>query len=564
MSFVDEDLSGRTIGEYEIKAKLGRGGMGVVYRALLRGDVDIPVAIKYPIFDERKPHAADRFIREMEVLSLLSDPRIVSIRAAGTHTIDGVDRPYYVMPFIHGVTLHKLLADHGAALPLNVAAHVFLQKLLALQYLHHTAMRANKPLRVVHRDLSPDNIMIQLPLGSVQLTDFGVSSTVTERSVIPSMVGKIRYMAPESIDHDEPTTKVDIWAAAAIGWELLHGRMFLGGLRSEAQVLTAIRDGKLPAFEDHVPTRFASLLASMLSAEPEARPSAPEAISLLVDLCEELGINLERARIAFSELIQEHYGSTSTSGKTEAYQAAVRSAAKLRAEQLIGQPNKRSTPTVTIPPHELLAKIDESSIAEAEAIKAKITKRVRAELDEECDPDTPEPKPIDKAEAKPTPTFELVPTVVRPRTIPKREQVPTVIRPRKRPEQPGEFITPSQRDEAAISGEVEGDTRRNRAVQNAAVCAPLPNDETPRPDPRELFFPTVPTTEVLPPPQHPGRTTPPTQPNRDTPPEILTVPPRDTPRVARAPQPRSTPDPLMVFALCILALASVVLGYVLA
>ena len=320
-SIFDKNLAGETIGEYAIMERLGRGGMGVVYRALKLGEVvPLVVAIKYPTLD-LSDEALDRFRRAMEILSLVSDPHLAGIKEAGIHDVDGERRPYFTMEFIFSATLQdvlKRLKQDGQKLPLSAAIHVLNEMFFALRYLHDTASKDQKPLRIVHRDVTPDNILIRRPTPAVVLTDFGVASAVTDRSKSPSLVGKTRYMAPETIDLEEQTTKVDIWSAAVVTWEMLHGRRFLD-LPSEIEVYKAIKNHDLPAFDSALPSPLVEFLERMLDEDPSERPSAAAAQDELLSLSESLNISFARGQKDLEKVIHSYYGASNSCGKSEAF-----------------------------------------------------------------------------------------------------------------------------------------------------------------------------------------------------------------------------------------------------
>ncbi|MGH1348556.1 MAG: serine/threonine protein kinase [Nannocystales bacterium] len=323
------NLSGRIVGNYSIGERLGQGGMGVVYQALkIDGSIKIPVAIKYPTL-ELDEASEDRFRREMELMSCLSNPHLVAIRDVGIHDIDGVLRPYYAMDFVFSVTLKTLLRDlqrSGARLPLSASVYLLNEVLVALQYLHHAAMKDGETLEVIHRDVTPDNILIRRPTVSVVLTDFGVSSAVNERSREPSLVGKPSYTSPEGIESGEQTTAMDIWSIAAVAWEMLHGKKFLGDKLTlgDYPLFKAILDHDLPPFASYVPESLVDLLEHMLERDASERPSAPVARAQLLDIITESPeLSLARGQQDLEDIIQSRYGKRSTSGKTEAFLTAI-------------------------------------------------------------------------------------------------------------------------------------------------------------------------------------------------------------------------------------------------
>lgn len=390
-SFFDKNLAGRTIGEYAIMERLGRGGMGVVYRALKQGgSVPLAVALKYPTL-ELNDEILTRFRREMELLSCLSSPHLVGIKEVGMHDVDGEQRPYFAMDFIFSATLQdvlKQLKQDGRRLPLSAALYVLSEIFLALQYLHDTASQQQKQLRIIHRDVTPDNILIRRPMVAVMLTDFGVASAVTDRSKSPSLVGKTRYMAPETIDLEEQTTKIDIWSTAVVTWEMLHGRRFLD-LPNEIQVYQAIKNHDLPAFDPGLPDQLVEFLERMLDEDPSERPSAADARDELFAITESLGISLEQGRKGLQQVIHSYYGASNSCGKSEAFIPVINTST-----------TETTTPATPVKPLLVEPPAKEQSVSESE--------------------------PTILRPRKPS-TFEQEPTLQRPRSSPSPRRAPREI-----------------------------------------------------------------------------------------------------------------------------------------
>lgn len=445
--FADIDLTGRTIGEYKIMARLGKGGMGIVYRALKLGSVSIPVALKYPLIGSKfdTQEALERFQREREILSSVHQhPLIISMSDEGDHEIDGLQVPYYTMPFVHGVTLRELLAalhQDDARLPFECSAYLISQILQVLDFLHHTAMEDGVIQKVIHRDISPDNFIVQLPHGAIQLIDFGVASMISEKSIEPSPVGKSRYMSPEAIEQGDNTTKMDIWSAGVVLWEMLHGRSFLGGLKNSAQVIHAIMAHNLSPCDDDIPEGLAALVESMLSADPAHRPDATFAEFELRKAAKEADIDVNEGRTALKKALTKRYGSGSSSGKTEAVQAAKR--------RLI-------VPTSTV----------------------------------HYRPDLPDSKPSD---------FEALPTMLVPEHESDFEALPTMIRSPLAQARIDEAIVPKTRETDAVSGQVDDIKTRPEIHDPREINFPqVHTTEKLPPPPRRPSAPITRPTNVAP------------------------------------------------------------------
>lgn len=239
------------VGPYEIKAELGRGGMGVVYRAW-QPSLKRMVALKVMLAGEfAGEHAVRRFIREAEAAARLRHPHLVSILDLGEH--DG--KPYFTMAYIEGQTLEQAIRANTVSLADGVA--VVAKVAAAVAHAHANG--------VIHRDLKPANILLDRD-GEPHVTDFGLAAQAREASSISgtgAVLGTPLYMAPEQVAGarhlvDERT---DVYSLGATLYHVLTGR---GPFPDEAA---------------------APVLFSVLTREPEPprtlRPDIPRDLELI-------------------------------------------------------------------------------------------------------------------------------------------------------------------------------------------------------------------------------------------------------------------------------------------
>ena len=197
---------------YEIRALLGRGGMGEVYEAVDR-QLDRTVALKVL----RPELAADRrflvrFRREARTSARLSHPGIVAVHDVG----EDEGRAFIVMEYVPGRTLGQIVRDEGAVAPAR-AARIGAAAADALAHAHDRG--------VVHRDVSPGNVMVT-PDGEVKVLDFGIARAArgSARSGSPSAHGTVAYVAPEQARGEASDQRADVYALGAVLYELLTGR----------------------------------------------------------------------------------------------------------------------------------------------------------------------------------------------------------------------------------------------------------------------------------------------------------------------------------------------------
>jgi eukaryotic-like serine/threonine-protein kinase len=291
---------------YEVVRYIDQGGMQEVYRArdqVLKRDI----ALKVP----KNPSAQRRFERSAHLSASINHPN-------AARTLDYVEhsgRPHLIEEFIDGSDFRGI-AERLPMMDPSLVAHVF----------HHLArgIAASHHVGVVHRDLKPSNIMTagDLSFSFVKITDFGVAKMAEEEiaeaakdeaSITGShtMIGALPYMAPEMIQNPRATgTPSDVWAIAAIAYELLSGaRPFGTGLVAVPSILA----GNAPAMPTAAGrTQFAplgkelyDLLASCWIVDPVARPSADELVERCGDLC--YGIAARRTGVV-TNIMYSSYG----------------------------------------------------------------------------------------------------------------------------------------------------------------------------------------------------------------------------------------------------------------
>jgi len=256
------------IGKYEILSVLGRGGMGVVYRALDR-KIGRQVAIKTVTEVLVKDTVMlQRFYREAEKMGLLKHPNIITLYYLGEQ--DGY--PYIVMEYVEGDPLDNLIAG-GRRLSLTFKLRIMEQVCVALGYAHSHD--------VVHRDVKPANVIVR-PDGLAKLLDFGIAReekgatdmTVTQAG---SVIGTVPYMAPERLRGASLDGRSDIFAAGIMLYQLLTGVLPFTGqeLVLVNQLLTEQHRPLSDYLEDYPPA-LDDIITRALEKNPDERYQAAE------------------------------------------------------------------------------------------------------------------------------------------------------------------------------------------------------------------------------------------------------------------------------------------------
>ncbi len=214
-----ESMQGERVGPYRIDGELGRGGMGVVYRAH-RDDVGTTVAIKF--LRERFPsaHRLARFLAEQRMLGRLEHPGIARLLDAGA-TEDGT--PFFVMEHVEGVPITDYCSVHG--LDVEARVRLFMDVCDAVRHAHGSL--------VIHRDLKPSNVFVAETGDGprVKLLDFGIAKLFGGDADARTGGHRLTpaYAAPEQVGEGVVSTRTDVYALGALLYELLTGQRLLDG-----------------------------------------------------------------------------------------------------------------------------------------------------------------------------------------------------------------------------------------------------------------------------------------------------------------------------------------------
>jgi eukaryotic-like serine/threonine-protein kinase len=283
------------LGRYRLVAELARGGMGVVYLALMRG----PGAFsKLLVLKELKPEllddpaVVDMFMQEARLAACLSHPNVVQTVEAGS---DG-NRHYIAMEYLDGQSLYRVLSRArrtGRPVPFELQGAILCSALEGLAYAHAARDYEGNPLGIVHRDVSPHNVFIGYD-GQVKVLDFGIAKAVTASAETRTGIlkGKVAYMAPEQAAGAIVDERTDLFSVGVMLWEAATGRRFWSGVGNDMQILRALLRGDLDAAHDGSTVELPEDVRALVSKATAFDPAQRHASATL--LLEELRATLLR------------------------------------------------------------------------------------------------------------------------------------------------------------------------------------------------------------------------------------------------------------------------------
>ena len=237
-----------TFGKYRVVKDLGQGGMAQVFLASLDGpDGFSKTCVVKRILPElsRDPAFTQMFVSEAKVAAMLSHPNIVQAFEFGI----AEEHYYLAMEYVPGASLDQLFRVSRNVFPLGprVAVEVGMQVARALSYAHSFTLPDGMPLGLIHRDISPDNVLISRD-GVVKLADFGVvkSAVNTNATVTGVVKGKYSYMSPEQVTNHAMDQRSDLFSLGILLYEVATGRRLFKG-DSLATTVAAVAAAEVPA-----------------------------------------------------------------------------------------------------------------------------------------------------------------------------------------------------------------------------------------------------------------------------------------------------------------------------
>jgi predicted Ser/Thr protein kinase len=314
MSAAQHSLFDKLHGQFVPQRELGRGGMGVVY--LARDEkLERPVAIKVlPEGLSGQQDVRERFLREARIAGQLSHPNIVPIYRADE--IDG--NAFFVMAFVDGESLADRMTARGVLPPAEVAT-TLREVSWALAYAHARG--------VIHRDVKPENILIEKGTGRALVTDFGIARDVAASRLTAdgTVLGTVHFMSPEQVSNDELDGRSDLYALGVVGFQALTGRLPFDEAVPSAVLVSHVTKPAPRVLDVNpaVPPGIAGIIDRLLMKDPASRFQSGE------DLAEAL----TKALSDMSESADSDAGMSQVLSESEA--AAIwKRAAQLQAEAL--------------------------------------------------------------------------------------------------------------------------------------------------------------------------------------------------------------------------------------
>lgn len=255
---------------------IAEGGMGTVYEAIQYGaeGFEKTIALK-TILEEysRDTEFVEMFIGEAKLVADLVHQNIVQIYQLGKHG----NQYYIAMEFIHGLNLEKFMDTHfdqDKPIPTDICTFLISRVCRGLEYAHRKADASGKPLGVVHRDVSPKNVLLTYE-GVVKLTDFGIAKAANyfRNREGEILLGKVQYMSPEQAQYKETDRRSDIFSLGIVLYEMLTGRILFGDEDTMVTLDNVVRKDVPPVthYNKEVPEEVVRILNKALERDLDQR-----------------------------------------------------------------------------------------------------------------------------------------------------------------------------------------------------------------------------------------------------------------------------------------------------
>ncbi|HEV7558525.1 MAG TPA: serine/threonine-protein kinase, partial [Kofleriaceae bacterium] len=236
-------VDSRNVTRYELLDRIGVGGMAEIFRgkAVAAGGFEKPVAIKRILPHlSQDPRFVELLIAEAKVLSLLKHRNIVQIFDVGL----GDDGKYFlVMEFVDGKDIGAVqrgLEAHRRRMPFDLVLHIGAEICEALEHAHSARAPDGKPMSLVHRDVSPSNVLLSRA-GEIKLTDFGIAKRAEQETGHGAVRGKFAYISPEQARNEHLDPRSDVFSVGILLWELVTSQRLFSSL-SDLEALRQVRN----------------------------------------------------------------------------------------------------------------------------------------------------------------------------------------------------------------------------------------------------------------------------------------------------------------------------------
>ncbi|HVU00279.1 MAG TPA: serine/threonine-protein kinase [Polyangiaceae bacterium] len=333
----------RRFGPYVLFDKIGEGGMARIFLARsgggLGGERLLVVKEILPLL-AASSDMSQLLVDEAKLCSDLTHKNVVQVTDLGRE--DG--RLYIAMEYVEGLDLRELLrgcSQKKIPLPVEFSLFVILETLRALEYAHKKKGPDGRPLGIVHRDVSPSNVLLSVE-GEVKLCDFGIARALTTGDALPeeAIQGKAGYMSPEAARGESVDARSDVFAVGILLWELLAGQRLYRSGAGRATIIAQAREGLIPDLPERGYADEPRLFAIVRRAvQREAAARYQSAQEMLDDLEAYVADNrLVASPLRFGDFLVEHFGAEIVARRRERERAA-------RAEIAAPSPADEAAPT---------------------------------------------------------------------------------------------------------------------------------------------------------------------------------------------------------------------------
>jgi serine/threonine-protein kinase len=280
--------SGPAQPEYETLLELGEGGMAVAYlaRTLGAGGFERWVVLKRLNLElAANPEAIERFLGEARVAARIHHANVVGTQHVGRDNAG----PFIVLDYVEGGALDELVnagVKLGNPLGAGVLLRIALDALAGLQAVHDATDPSGRPLEILHRDISLENVLVSVHDGVARLADFGVARSVLSpvRTSPGYFVGKLLYLAPEYLKRKPVGATLDLYALGVTLWLALAGERPWREL-GDGQIVSAIVEEGFPPLPAHVnvPSELRALIARACDRDPTRRFQSARAMTAAIE-----------------------------------------------------------------------------------------------------------------------------------------------------------------------------------------------------------------------------------------------------------------------------------------